>query len=105
MPGSNGLTPDKIYDALASVIDPELNINIVDLGLIYDIKIDENDEVHLIMTLTTMGCPIGPQLAKDVEQTVLGVEGVKDVLVEVTFEPPWNMNMMSDFAKDALGIG
>ncbi len=96
---------ETIYDALTAVIDPELNLNIVDLGLIYDVKIDEKNEAHVIMTLTSMGCPMGQSIAKDVEQTVLGVEGVKDVLVEVTFEPPWNMNMMSDFAKDALGIG
>ena len=99
------LTEDQIYDALQSVIDPELNLNLVDLGLIYDVKINEKNEVHVIMTLTSMGCPMGQSIAKDVEQTVLGVEGVQDVLVEVTFEPPWNMNMMSDFAKDALGIG
>ena len=98
-------TPDELYDALNAVIDPELNINIVDLGLIYDIKVADNAEAHVIMTLTSMGCPVGQSLAKEVEQTVLAVEGIKDVLVEVTFEPPWNMNMMSDFGKDALGIG
>ncbi len=98
-------TSEIVYDALTAVIDPELNLNIVDLGLIYDVKIDDKNEAHVIMTLTSMGCPMGQSIAKDVEQTVLGVEGVKDVLVEVTFEPPWNMNMMSDFAKDALGIG
>lgn len=98
-------TPEQIYEALQGVIDPELNLNIVDLGLIYDVKVDEKNEAHVIMTLTSMGCPMGQSIAKDVEQTVLKVEGVKDVLVEVTFEPPWNMNMMSDFAKDALGIG
>jgi metal-sulfur cluster biosynthetic enzyme len=98
-------TSEQVFEALNSVIDPELNLNIVDLGLIYDVKIDEKNEAHVIMTLTSMGCPMGQSIAKDVEQSTLSVEGVKDVLVEVTFEPPWNMNMMSDFAKDALGIG
>ena len=98
-------TSEMIFDALTAVIDPELNLNIVDLGLTYDVKVDEKNDAHVVMTLTSMGCPMGQSIAKDVEQTVLGVEGVSDVLVEVTFEPPWNMNMMSDFAKDALGIG
>jgi metal-sulfur cluster biosynthetic enzyme len=98
-------TKDQIYDALTQVMDPELNINIVDLGLIYDATVNDDNEAHVTMTLTTMGCPLGETIAKDAEQAVLSVPGVKDVLIEVTFEPPWNMNMMSDFAKDKLGLG
>lgn len=99
------LNEDKVMDALREVIDPELNINIVDLGLIYDVTIKEDNEVHVLMTLTTMGCPMGESIAKQCEQAVMGMESVKDVLIEVTFEPPWNMNMMSDYAKDRLGLG
>jgi metal-sulfur cluster biosynthetic enzyme len=99
------ITEDQVFDALTAVIDPELNINIVDLGLIYSAEINEDNEVHVLMTLTTMGCPMGESIAKDAEQAVMNMEGVKDVLIEITFEPPWNMNMMSDFAKDKLGLG
>lgn len=99
------LTEDRILDALSTVIDPELNINIVDLGLVYSVKIDSKNEVHVLMTLTTMGCPMGDSIAKSAEQAVMDLEAVNDVLIEITFEPPWNMNMMTDFAKDRLGLG
>jgi len=99
------LTEERVMDALSEVIDPELDINLVDLGLIYSVTINEENEVHVLMTLTTMGCPMGESIAKSCEQAVLGMEGVKDALIEVTFEPPWNINMMSDFAKDRLGLG
>ncbi len=99
------VTEEQVLDALQQVIDPELNINIVDLGLVYSVTINDENEVHTLMTLTAMGCPLGESIAKDSEQAVLGVEGVKDVLIEITFEPPWNINMMSDFAKDRLGLG
>jgi len=98
------LTEERIMDAITEVIDPELHINIVDLGLIYDVKINEENEVHVVMTLTTMGCPMGESIAQATEKAVFDVEGVKDCLIEVTFEPPWNVNMMSDFGKDRLGI-
>ncbi|MBD3166919.1 DUF59 domain-containing protein [bacterium] len=99
------LTEDKIMDALTEVIDPELHIDIVSLGLIYNVDINDDKEVHVLMTLTTPGCPLGQSIAQGAEQAVLKTEGVKDALIEVTFEPPWNVNMMSDLAKDQLGIG
>ena len=99
------VTEDRVMDALQEVIDPELNINIVDLGLVYSVSINDDNEVHVLMTLTTMGCPMGESIAKSSEQAVMAIEGVKDVLIEVTFEPPWGINMMSDFAKDRLGLG
>jgi len=99
------LTEEKVMEALSHVNDPEVNVNIVDLGLIYNVEINDKDEVHVLMTLTTPGCPMGATLAEGAEAAVMGLEGVKDVLIEVTFEPPWNVNMMSDFAKDKLGIG
>ena len=99
------LNEDKVFDALATVIDPELHLNIVDLGLIYDVKINDANEVHVLMTLTSMGCPMGESIARDAEQAVMNMEGVKDVLIEITFEPPWGINMMSDYAKDTLGLG
>ncbi len=99
------VTTEAVYDALATVIDPELHMNIVDLGLIYDVKVNENDEVHVVMTLTSMGCPLGDTIARNCEAAVLGLDGVKDALIEIVFEPPWNLNMLSDYAKDKLGIG
>jgi len=99
------LNEDRVMDALSEVIDPELNLNIVDLGLIYDVKVNDDNEVHVLMSLTSMGCPMGESIAREAEQAVMGLEGVKDVLIEITFEPPWNINMMSDFAKDSLGLG
>ncbi|MCB2200147.1 DUF59 domain-containing protein [bacterium] len=99
------LNEDRVMDAISEVIDPELHLNIVDLGLIYDVKINEENEVHVLMTLTSMGCPMGESIAREAEQAVMNIEGVKDVLIEITFEPPWGINMMSDFAKDSLGLG
>ncbi|MFH0882564.1 MAG: iron-sulfur cluster assembly protein [bacterium] len=99
------VTEERVLDALQEVIDPELNISIVDLGLVYSTTINDDNEVHVLMTLTTMGCPMGESIAKDSEQAVMAIEGVKDVLIEITFEPPWDINMMSDFAKDRLGLG
>ncbi|MBZ0266144.1 metal-sulfur cluster assembly factor [bacterium] len=98
------LTEEKILDALAEVIDPELNINIVDLGLIYNIEILDNDEVHVVMTMTTPGCPVTGMLTESSEAAVLNLDGVKDAIIEVVWDPPWNVNMMSDFAKDELGM-
>ncbi len=99
------LTEEKIMDALSTVIDPEIHINIVELGLIYNASINDSNEVHVLMTVTTPGCPLINKLAQDAEKAVMDLEGVKDVLIEVTFEPPWNVNMMSDYAKEKLGVG
>ncbi len=98
------LTEEKIMEVLGTVIDPELHIDIVNMGLIYNVKINDDNEVYVLMTLTTPGCPMGHQIAQMCEQAIMQHDGVKDVLIEVTFEPPWNVNMMSDFAKDKLGI-
>ncbi len=99
------ITEDSIMDSLTKVMDPELHIDIVNLGLIYDVKINDDDEAHVLMTLTTPGCPMGQSIAQDAESAVMGVEGVKDVLIEIVFEPPWNVNMLSEIAKDKLGLG
>ncbi|MDP8205945.1 MAG: iron-sulfur cluster assembly protein [Candidatus Electryonea clarkiae] len=98
------LTEEIIMDSLLTVMDPELHISIVDLGLIYNVNIKDNDEIHVLMTLTTPGCPLATSIAEQAEKAVMETDGVKDVLIEIVFEPPWNVNMMSDFAKDKLGI-
>lgn len=94
---------EQVYDALKHVIDPELGINIVDLGLVYDVEITEQGVVHIDYTLTTMGCPIGPLIEHQMESFVSGVRGVSAVEPEMVLRPAWSPEMMSEEAKAALG--
>jgi metal-sulfur cluster biosynthetic enzyme len=96
--------PEVLLDLLRDVIDPEIGINIVDLGLIYDIGLSGNGTAAIRMTLTTPGCPLGGYLDDAIHDTLLGVPGVTDVDVQIVWEPPWDPDeMMSDWAKDQLG--
>jgi len=95
--------PD-IIDALRTVYDPEIPVNIYDLGLIYDVVIDEKYFVDVAMTLTAPGCPVAETFPGFVENAVKGVVGVSDARVELTFEPPWTMANMSEEAKLELGM-
>ena len=106
-PSSNGssqaeLTEEHVLEALKNVLDPELGINIVDLGLVYDVRIDE-DSVHITYTLTTMGCPIGPLIEEQMARMLADVPGVDRVEAEMVIRPPWSPEMMSEEAKAALG--
>jgi metal-sulfur cluster biosynthetic enzyme len=101
--GDQDALRDQILDALRHVHDPELGINIVDLGLVYGVDID-GDTVHITYTLTTMGCPIGPMIEAEMKQFLSGVEGVENVDAEMVLRPPWTPEMMSDEAKAALGF-
>lgn len=98
------VTVEDVREALMDVYDPELNYNVVDLGLVYDIKVEDGN-VHILMTLTTPLCPIGPMVEEQVREKLSLFPGVKDVSVEFTFDPPWNPSRMSEEAKFALGIG
>jgi metal-sulfur cluster biosynthetic enzyme len=98
-----GLTEDQVLDALRNVLDPELGINIVDLGLVYSVKIEEG-VVHIQYTLTTMGCPIGPLIEQQMQQLLATVPGVDGVDAEMVLRPPWTPEMMSEEAKAALGV-
>jgi len=98
------LTDDQIVGALKGVIDPELGVNIVDLGLVYRIDIDDDGEVQMFMTLTSPGCPAGPQIRNDVKNALSELEGIEGVKVNFVFNPPWSPEMMSETAKDELGI-
>ncbi|MCK4232252.1 metal-sulfur cluster assembly factor [candidate division WOR-3 bacterium] len=98
------VTKAQVREALKKVIDPEIGINIVDLGLIYDVQV-ENDVPHVSMTLTVPGCPLANMLTRQAEQAVRAVEGVRDVKLELTWDPPWNPKMMSEDAKRKLGWG
>ena len=105
-PSGNGGPPglvDQIMDALRKVNDPELGINIVDLGLVYDVRV-EDGTVHIDYTLTTMGCPIGPLIEEQIRQMLEPVEGVDEVEAEMTLSPPWTPDKMSEEAKAALGF-
>jgi FeS assembly SUF system protein len=97
------LGPD-IIDALKTVYDPEIPVNIFDLGLIYGFKVDENYFVDVSMTLTAPGCPVAETFPGIVENAVKGVVGVSDARVELTFEPPWTMDNMTEEAKLELGM-
>lgn len=94
----------KIIDQLKTIYDPEIPVNIYDLGLIYDISIDDNAHVVLKMTLTSPGCPVAQSLPLDVKDAVYSVPGVEDVNVELVWDPPWSMDNLSDEAKLILGI-
>lgn len=102
------LTQDAIYEALKAVYDPEIGVNIVDLGLVYGVDIDTDTNVIVTMTLTSMGCPLGPVIIQDIQRTVRGIEDggddVGEVNVKIVWSPPWSVEMMSEDAKDELGI-
>jgi metal-sulfur cluster biosynthetic enzyme len=93
---------DEVMDALSNVIDPELGLDFVELGLIYGVEVDGGN-VRVTFTLTTPGCPIGPQVNEQIEEFVGEVDGVKSVESEMVFIPPWSPEMMSEDAKFALG--
>ncbi|MEM3030123.1 MAG: metal-sulfur cluster assembly factor [Candidatus Micrarchaeia archaeon] len=102
---SSGKISEKdVLGALKAVIDPEIGIDIVDLGLVYEIKIDAENSVHVKMTLTTPFCPLGPMILNNAERAVQGIKGVKSAKVELVFEPPWTPDRMSTEAKKSLGF-
>ena len=97
------LDQNTVYTALKQVHDPEVGINIVDMGLIYGIELEDN-KVDVYMTLTSPGCPAGPQILGEIDTKVRELEGVEEVDVNVVWSPPWTPDMLSDEAKDELGI-
>ena len=94
---------DDVNDALANVIDPELGLDFVELGLIYEVEVEGGD-VNVTFTLTSPGCPIGPQVTEQIKEYVGELDGVEDVNATMTFSPPWTPEMMSEDAKFALGF-
>ncbi len=98
---------ESVYSALKQVRDPELMVNVVDLGLIYGIALEEAGEktnLGVMMTMTTPACPYGPQLVADVRDVLLAMDGVGAVKVEVTLNPPWSPELMTEAARDELGM-
>ena len=95
---------EDIVNQMKEVFDPEIPVNIYDLGLIYEIKIDEEKKVEIIMTLTSPNCPVAESLPQEVSQKIKNLNGMKSLAVYLTFDPPWDQNMMSEDAKLALDI-
>ena len=95
---------DKIVGVLKSIFDPEIPVDIYELGLIYDVFVNEDFEVNILMTLTTPNCPVDETLPKEVEEKVKSLDEVKDAEVEITFDPPWSQDLISEEAKLELGL-
>lgn len=98
------LSKKLLLNQLKNVPDPELGISIVDLGLVYDVKQDKKGNVEVVMTLTTMGCPLFELISEPVKSELAKIKGVRDVTVELTFDPPWDVSKMSKEAKVKLGF-
>ena len=96
-------TKDKIINEIRKIYDPELPVNIYDLGLIYDIKVD-GKKADIKMTLTTPNCPVAESLPKEVKDGVMQVEGIEDVDLQLVWDPPWNKDMMSEAAKLEMNL-
>lgn len=100
------LTEEAVIDALRAVVDPEIQMNIIDLGLVYEVDIIEADEgldVLVQMSLTSPGCPFGPEIVRNVDEVVRLLDGVADVQVEVVWDPPWSPEKMSEDARTIFG--
>ena len=97
-------TREEVVEALRQVEDPELGMDIVDLGLLYDVEVD-GPKVKVIHSLTSIGCPAGPMIQEDIDRVARELAGVEDVDIELTWDPPWSPDRMSDDAKFILGFG
>ncbi|QIE59624.1 SUF system Fe-S cluster assembly protein [Rasiella rasia] len=95
---------EKIVKVLKTIFDPEIPVDIYELGLIYDVFVNEDQEVKILMTLTTPNCPVAETLPLEVEDKVKSIKLVKDAEVEITFDPPWTQDLMSEEAKLELGM-
>ncbi|MEP6757652.1 MAG: metal-sulfur cluster assembly factor [Actinomycetota bacterium] len=99
-----GSSEERVRQALMQVYDPELGINIVDLGLVYEIDVQDNGDVDIQYSLTTMGCPIGPMIEDQMRAFLAPVEGLGEIRPELVFRPAWSPELMSEEAKAALGV-
>jgi FeS assembly SUF system protein len=95
---------DAIINTLKTIYDPEIPVNIYDLGLIYEIDVDDDNNVKVIMTLTTPNCPIADDIIAEVQQKLEGIEGVGEVYLKLTFDPPWDESNLTDEARLELGL-
>jgi metal-sulfur cluster biosynthetic enzyme len=97
------VTRDSVIAIMKQVYDPEIPVNVVDLGLVYGVEVSDGD-VHVLMTLTAPGCGMGPMIAQQAEWAISELEGVEDVEVEMTFDPPWSPDLITEDGKKLLGI-
>jgi metal-sulfur cluster biosynthetic enzyme len=97
------ITKEQVYEALLDCYDPEIPVNIVDLGLIYDVEVD-GEKVAVKMTLTAPGCGMGTMIAADAKEKIMALDGITDATVDLVWDPPWNPSMIKDEAKQKLGI-
>ena len=95
---------DKVISEIKKIYDPEIPVNIYELGLIYDVTVDKYNKVYVKMTLTTPNCPVAESLPKEVKDGAMQVEGIEDVDLELVWDPPWNKDMMSEAAKLELNL-
>lgn len=98
------LLAEKIVEVLRTIYDPEIPVDIYELGLIYDVFTNENNDVKILMTLTTPNCPVAEVLPMEVQEKIRSIDMVNEVEVELTFDPPWDQDMMSEEAKLELGM-
>ena len=101
---SEEVSVEEIYDTLKSVYDPEIPVNVVDLGLIYDVQVNDNSDVYVQMTLTFPGCGMGPYIAQQAEWAINDIEGIGEVEIELVFDPPWSPDLISEEARAQLGL-
>lgn len=97
-------TAEQLREALKVVNDPEIGINIIDLGLVYDVAVSDEGVASITYTLTSMGCPVGPLFQQEITETAAAVEGITSVDAKMVMQPPWGPEKMSEFAKSALGF-
>ena len=95
---------ENVVKVLKGIFDPEIPVDIYELGLIYDVMINEDNDVKILMTLTSPNCPVAESLPREVEEKIKSIEHVKDADVEITFDPPWSKDLMSEEAKLELGM-
>ena len=98
------ITREEVFEALKDVYDPEIPVNVVDLGLVYGLEVDDEGDVEIKMTLTFAGCGMGPYIAQQAEWRIAELEGVEDVNVEMVYDPPWTPDLISEDGKKLLGL-
>jgi len=98
------INKDNVIEILKTVFDPEIPVNIWDLGIVYNVEITENNDIIITMTMTAPNCPIPEMILDDVKASLSNLEGVNDIKINLTFDPPWSPNMMSEEAKLQLGL-
>lgn len=98
------VTQEEVFEALKTVYDPEIPVNVVDLGLIYDVQVNDDNNVYVQLTLTSPGCGMGPHIAQQAEWAIQDVEGVEEVEIELVFDPPWTPDLISEEARAQMGM-